>query len=187
MNYVAHNYPTYTASLPMRYGEAVPTATPVVAPSPDGMVPTAMPVVGPASSPAAAHARMQAHAHYRMRCFYNHLRMHPSYYMAAKNFAKRYAAGDPAAKASANSLIAQAQGGDLRALNTSRAIACVLKFEHMLPKGSRFSVSGFLPAASSTAGHFVRLVLSPAAWVLGKAGGLSHWAGDQFASLSRAL
>lgn len=179
---------TYTASLPMRYGEDVPTQTPVVAPSPSAVLSTAMPVVGPAATPAQrAHA-----AHWHMRRFYNHLRLHPSYYLAAKSVGKRVAAGDPAAKAAVQDLMTRAAAGDYAAINTCKAIGVVMKFEHMIPKGTTtgpygLTVSGLLPAATSTAGKLLRFVLSPAAWALGVAGQAAHWGGNQFANLSRAL
>lgn len=137
------------------------------------------------------HIGAEKEAHFHQKRFYNHLRMHPSYYLAAQSVAKRLAAKDPQATADMKKILEQANAGSFSAINTAKAVGVVLKFEHMIPGGGTgpygLSISGLLPAAGSAAGKFVRLVLSPAAWALGAVGQLSHWTGNQFGKLSHAL
>jgi hypothetical protein len=126
--------------------------------------------------------------HHQKR-FYNHLRMHPSYYANACAVAKRLAANDPSAIEAMKAVLVKANLGDQSAINTAKAVGVVMKFEHMAGSKGPYglSVSGLLPAAGSAAGKFVRLVLSPVAWALGTSGQLAHWTGNQFGKLSRAL
>jgi hypothetical protein len=140
---------------------------------------------------ALVGAAKRGHPGAKMRLFYEHLRLHPSYYLAAQSIGKRLAAKDPAAEAAAKELLGKAKEGNLSAINTCKAIGVVMKYEHMLPKGTEgpygMPVIGFLPAASTFAGKLIRLALSPIAWTLGKAGQIVHWGGDKLTSVSHAL
>lgn len=148
----------------------------------------------PQSLPMRYAGEAAASPHFRMRRFYTHLRMHPSYYANAASVAKRLVAKDPSAETAVKDLLAKAGSGSLPAINALKAIGVVIHFEHMLPPGSKtgpYGVpmvsGGLLPAASSAVGKLLRFALSPVAWALNVAGSAAHWAGAQSQNLSRAL
>lgn len=183
---------TYTASYPMRYGSD-PDLSGV--PSAYGMAYRQQYIFGSTpganfgSTPGANFGAEGQVKHYvRMKLFYQHLLMHPSFYLPAQRFAKKIAANDADAQKTLAALMAQASAGDRAASNTCRCIAVVMKFENMVPKkGAGAMVSGALPSLVGIGQKLVKFALSPVAWALGATGRGAHWAGNTLTNLGHAL
>lgn len=140
----------------------------------DSMRPALPPSVHP--DVKAARARKAKTAR-QQHMFYQHLKMHPGAHQAAKHFAAKLAAKDPAAVARLKQLAATATTDEASA-NALRIIAVTMKFE----QPGTTMISGGIPG-----GHVIKLALSPLAWALAQSGKLFHWSGTQFQHFSRFI
>lgn len=120
------------------------------------------------------------------RQFYKHLCMHPGAHRAARAFAHKISAKDPAAMAALKDLASRA-AADESAANALRIIAVTMKFEK-IPVSAGPMMAGGVPAqVFHTTGKLLKLALSPAAWALHTGGKAFHWAGVQLQHLSHAI